>query len=154
MEGTVFVLFTSFRLITAGFLDKNRLINIICQDKFIVNAVGQVLGEDVPVVRCLQFILLRMWMINGLWYSAGAAAHQYTKDNTVRSFNKEIINDERVVSLVQSINDKLGDNGKIFVRASGTEPLIRVTVSCEKQEDLNRYREQVVGLINVIKEEV
>jgi len=72
----------------------------------------------------------------------------------IRSFNKEIINDERVVSLVQSIKDKLGDNGKIFVRASGTEPLIRVTVSCEKQEDLNRYRDQVVGLINVIKEEV
>jgi phosphoglucosamine mutase len=42
----------------------------------------------------------------------------------------------------------------MFVRASGTEPLLRVTVSCEKQEDLDRYRDQVVGLLNQIKEEV
>ncbi len=72
----------------------------------------------------------------------------------LRTFNKEIIKDERVVSLVNSIKEELGDNGKIFVRASGTEPLLRVTVSCEKQEDLNRYRDQVVGLLNRIKEEV
>jgi phosphoglucosamine mutase len=72
----------------------------------------------------------------------------------LRTFNKEIIRDERLVSLVNSIKEELGDNGKMFVRASGTEPLLRVTVSCEKQEDLDRYRDQVVGLLNQIKEEV
>ena len=72
----------------------------------------------------------------------------------IRSYNKEILQDERVVSLVDSIKEELGTDGKVLVRASGTEPLIRVTVSCEKQEDLERYRDQIVGLINQIKEEV
>lgn len=72
----------------------------------------------------------------------------------IRSYNKEVINDPRVVELVQSIQQELGENGKMFVRASGTEPLLRVTVSCETQEQLEQYRDQVVSLINLIKEEV
>jgi phosphoglucosamine mutase len=72
----------------------------------------------------------------------------------IRSFNKEIIKDQRVLQLVNTISEELGTDGKMFVRASGTEPLIRVTISCETQAKLEEYRDQVVGLINRIKEEV
>lgn len=72
----------------------------------------------------------------------------------IRSYNKGVIQDPRVVSVIQGIIDELGDNGKVLVRASGTEPLLRVTISCEKEEILDTYMDQIVSIITAVKEEV
>lgn len=72
----------------------------------------------------------------------------------IRSYNKGVIQDPRVVSVIQGIIDELGDNGKVLVRASGTEPLLRVTISCEKEETLDTYMDQIVSIITAVKEEV
>ncbi|MCK5388197.1 MAG: phosphoglucosamine mutase [Candidatus Izimaplasma sp.] len=72
----------------------------------------------------------------------------------VRTFNKEILMDERVVKVVDEVKDIFGLDGKVLVRASGTEPLVRVTLSCELESDLDKYMEQIVSTINFVKEEV
>lgn len=72
----------------------------------------------------------------------------------IRTFNKEIIKDERVTKVVDSVKEELQDNGKVLVRASGTEPLIRVTISCETEEDLHRHMTAIVDTITMVKEEV
>ncbi len=72
----------------------------------------------------------------------------------IRTFNKEIINDKRVIKEIEEVKGILKDNGKVLVRASGTEPLVRVTLSCEKQSDLDMYMKKIVGIINLVKEEV
>ena len=72
----------------------------------------------------------------------------------IRTFNKEILNDERVVKVVDEVKDILKDNGKVLVRASGTEPLVRVTLSCETQSELDLHMNKIVSMINIIKEEV
>lgn len=72
----------------------------------------------------------------------------------IRTYNKEILQDQRVVDVVDSIKEELGNNGKVLVRASGTEPLIRVTLSCETEEALDQYMTKIVSIITLVKEEV
>lgn len=72
----------------------------------------------------------------------------------IRTYNKTILDDSRVQKIVENVTNELGDNGKVLVRASGTEPLVRVTISCETQEQLDQYMKQIVDVITMVKEEV
>ena len=72
----------------------------------------------------------------------------------IRTYNKDIINDSRVLKVIEEIKNILKLDGKVLVRASGTEPLVRVTISCEIESDLDNYMELIVSTINSIKEEV
>ena len=61
----------------------------------------------------------------------------------IRTFNKDILLDERVVQVVDEVKNILKDNGKVLVRASGTEPLVRVTLSCETQIELDKHMDKI-----------
>jgi phosphoglucosamine mutase len=76
------------------------------------------------------------------------------KLENIRTFNKEILKDQRVINTINSCKEELGENGKILVRASGTEPLIRVTVSCETETQLDYYLHKIVDIITLVKEEI
>ena len=56
-------------------------------------------------------------------------------------------NDPEVQSAVRKVADALGDTGRILVRESGTEPLIRVMVEAESDELCRRYVDEVVSAI-------
>ena len=52
-----------------------------------------------------------------------------------------------VLEAVAKITEELGDNGRILVRESGTEPVIRVMVEAETNELCAKYVKQVVDII-------
>ena len=56
--------------------------------------------------------------------------------------------DKDVQEAVQKVADALGDTGRILVRESGTEPLIRVMVEAETEEICKNYVDDVVSMIN------
>ena len=56
-------------------------------------------------------------------------------------------NDPEVQLAVQSVAEALGDTGRILVRESGTEPVIRVMVEAPTGEECQKYVEQVVDTI-------
>ena len=55
--------------------------------------------------------------------------------------------DEDVQAAVAHVTEKLGDSGRILVRESGTEPLVRVMVEAETQEACQKYVDYVVDTI-------
>ena len=56
-------------------------------------------------------------------------------------------NNPAVQSAVKKVEEKLGDTGRILLRASGTEPLIRVMVEAEKEELCREYAEEVIDVM-------
>lgn len=55
--------------------------------------------------------------------------------------------DEDVIALVKEIEKSLGEEGRILIRESGTEPVIRVMVEAKTDELCNQYAYQVVDLL-------
>lgn len=66
----------------------------------------------------------------------------------IRVHNKaEAQNDSDVQSVVKAVSEKLGDSGRILVRESGTEPVIRVMVEAESEETCQKYVDEVIAVI-------
>jgi len=59
----------------------------------------------------------------------------------------EAQNDPDVQAAVQAVADKLGNSGRILVRESGTEPVIRVMVEAETNEICKEYVNNVIDVI-------
>ena len=58
--------------------------------------------------------------------------------------------DPKVVEAVKAVENELGDSGRILVRESGTEPLVRVMVEAKSQAECEKLARRV---IDVIKEQ-
>ena len=55
--------------------------------------------------------------------------------------------DEDVQAAVADVAAKLGDSGRILVRESGTEPVIRVMVEAENHDICEKYVDEVIEVI-------
>ena len=71
---------------------------------------------------------------------------QVLKNIRVRS-KPEAQNDPAVQAAVQAVAGRLGDTGRILVRESGTEPVIRVMVEADSQELCAQCVDSVVDVI-------
>lgn len=58
--------------------------------------------------------------------------------------------DENVKKAIADVENKLGDCGRVLVRASGTEPLIRVMLEGMNQEEITAYAESIADVIRSI----
>ena len=58
-----------------------------------------------------------------------------------------VLNDEDIKNKIDEISNILGSDGRILVRPSGTEPLIRVMVEAKSDDICNKYVYEVIDLI-------
>lgn len=63
------------------------------------------------------------------------------------SSKKAVMEDADVLAAAKAVEDELGDNGRILLRESGTEPLIRVMVEAETDDLCRKCVDSVVGVI-------
>lgn len=55
--------------------------------------------------------------------------------------------DADVQAVVNTVAERLGDSGRVLVRESGTEPVIRVMVEAESEETCQKYVDEVIAVI-------
>ena len=60
---------------------------------------------------------------------------------------KEVMEDADVLAAAKKVEEALGDNGRILLRQSGTEPLIRVMVEAETDAICKEHVDAVVDVI-------
>ncbi|MBQ9631971.1 MAG: phosphoglucosamine mutase, partial [Lachnospiraceae bacterium] len=59
-----------------------------------------------------------------------------------------VMENEAVRAMEKEISEELGANGRILLRESGTEPLIRVMVEAETDQLCEQYVSRMVDIIN------
>ena len=72
---------------------------------------------------------------------------QVTKNVRV-SDKSATVSDEEVKKKYDELNGEIGDRGRILLRVSGTEPVIRIMAECENRDDCDKY---ISRLYDVIK---
>ena len=71
---------------------------------------------------------------------------QVTKN--VKVADKEVVlKDKDITDAVEKAKQELGNNGRILVRKSGTEPVIRVMAEAQEESLCHKYIDTVVDLI-------
>ena len=69
----------------------------------------------------------------------------------LRVTDKDIVlNHPDVLAAEKEVEEALGENGRILVRASGTEPLLRVMVEAETQELCKKYVKKVIDTMKTV----
>lgn len=72
---------------------------------------------------------------------------QKTLNLTVKN-KSEALSNKKLKNICTEIENDLKDNGRILVRASGTEPKIRIMIECNDMEKMNEYFERIEMIIN------
>ncbi len=68
----------------------------------------------------------------------------------VRVKNKsEAMNDKDVLEAIEKAGKSLGDSGRILVRESGTEPLVRVMAEASDEETCKKYVNDIIDVLKI-----
>ncbi|MGP4040193.1 phosphoglucosamine mutase [Gracilibacillus sp. D59] len=62
----------------------------------------------------------------------------------------EVMTNQTVLDAIDKVEADMGDQGRVLVRPSGTEPLVRVMVEAPTLEDCNNYVDEVVEVIQKV----
>lgn len=58
------------------------------------------------------------------------------------------LKDDEIIKVIDDVKNALSDKGRVLVRASGTEPLIRVMIEGNEFSVINEYCEKICDVIN------
>jgi phosphoglucosamine mutase len=56
--------------------------------------------------------------------------------------------DQELLDAVRAAETRLGETGRVLLRPSGTEPLVRVMVEAATQDDADRVAHELAGVVS------
>ena len=65
----------------------------------------------------------------------------------IKNINKNILSRDKIINLVKSQEKILGSDGRIILRPSGTEDLVRIMVECEDENKVREITEKIAKSI-------
>jgi phosphoglucosamine mutase len=78
---------------------------------------------------------------------------QILKNITImKNKTTQILNDERVIKIIENGEKRLADRGRILIRPSGTEPLIRVMAEGDDETMIREVVDEIVSIITHVRE--
>lgn len=70
------------------------------------------------------------------------------KTKNVRVHSKDaVMADEDIIGKAEECQRKIGDGGRVLLRRSGTEPVIRIMAECEKEETCDIYIDKIYSVL-------
>ncbi|MCP3029442.1 phosphoglucosamine mutase [Halobacillus sp. A5] len=67
----------------------------------------------------------------------------------IRVIDKQAVQTHpRIQETIQAVEEEMGESGRVLVRPSGTEPLVRIMVEAPTEEQCESYVEKVVQVVN------
>ena len=96
-------------------------------------------------LKIMEVMMARKKKLSEL--SEGFTVYPQVLTNVRVTDKKAAQDDADVQAAVQQVADALGDTGRILVRESGTEPVVRVMVEAESEEVCRKYVDSVVDVI-------
>lgn len=116
------------------------------QSGHIINAQDSYFGDGVKTaLNILEVMLSEKKLLRELCQDF--CSYPQLLQNVKVAHKEEVLQDQDIQALLQEISTCLGENGRILVRPSGTEALIRVMVEAESEELCRHYVEKVVQQI-------
>ena len=142
-----------------------ELVRTAVGDRYVMEAMrdgGYVLGgEQSGHVIFLQYnttgdgILTALQLLDVV---AGSGKKLSELADVMRSYPQVLINvrvkdktawlrNEAIGQAIKAVEDKLADEGRVLVRESGTESIVRVMVEGAVEEEVRRYAEDIVAVV-------
>lgn len=59
----------------------------------------------------------------------------------------QVFTNQRITEAIEKVEEELGDHGRVLVRPSGTEPLVRVMIEAPTKEECDVHADQLVAVI-------
>lgn len=124
-------------------------------------------GENSGHIICLNYVSTGDGIVSALQVLKAAIRQGKSIEDLVSSldmFPQELINlrlsagfdalsDEKVLSEVKAVENELGTRGRVLLRKSGTEPVVRVMVEGEDREYVHRMAQRIANVIRHQAEE-
>lgn len=107
-------------------------------------------GDGILTALMLMEVMLEKKQSLGS-LAKGMTMYPQLLQNVRVSDRKVVIENAEVQSLQQKITEELGSEGRILLRESGTEPVIRVMVEASSDELCSQYVHKMVELIENLK---
>lgn len=96
-------------------------------------------------LKIMEVMLAKKEPLSAL--SKGLVIYPQVLKNIRVKDKKEVNDDADVQAAVKRVEEKIGNTGRILLRESGTEPVIRVMVEAETKEICDQYVDEVVSVI-------
>ena len=96
-------------------------------------------------LKVLEVMLARKKKLSEL--ASGMTVYPQVLENIRVKDKATAVSDEDVQNAVNSVAEKLGTSGRILVRESGTEPVIRVMVEASSEDLCRKYVAEVINVI-------